>query len=182
MSCSNAILSGRIGVSLNAYGRSKPVRTDVSHAVKRSMANIKINKQVMRIRLDYCPNQFSTSEGLAPLLPTTEYVRSSIPPFSYCTERDLQSVQSRTLRKNYYQDPTSGVVHCLAKRAGEQGSLLREDPPFFWRTRIVLNAQLIGSTAEVSAGSVRIFSPYCLIVHRLHSVDSAYCWSHSPAL
>ena len=136
------------------------------------MANMRDRKQVMMIRLDFYPNQFSTSEGPAPLLPTTEYVRSSIPPFSYCIERDLQSVQNRTLRKNYYQDPTSGAVHCLAKRAGEQGSLLREDPPFFWRTRIVLNAQLIGSTAEVSAGSVRIFFPYCLIVHRLHSVDS----------
>ena len=38
---------------MNAYGRSKPVRTDVSHGVKRLMANITGSKQVMIIRLDY---------------------------------------------------------------------------------------------------------------------------------
>jgi len=53
VSCSNALLNGRIGVSLNAYGRSRPVRADVSHSVKRLMANIKDSKQVMIIRLDY---------------------------------------------------------------------------------------------------------------------------------
>ena len=51
------------------------------------------------------------------------------------------------------------AVHCLAENAGERGSLLREDLPFFWRTRIVLNVHLIGSTAAVSAGSARIFFP-----------------------
>ena len=41
VSCSNAILSGRIGVSLNAYGRSRPVLIDDSHGVNKFMANIK---------------------------------------------------------------------------------------------------------------------------------------------
>jgi len=49
VSCSNALLSGRIGVSVNAYGRSRPVLIDVSHGVKRLMANIKDSKQVMII-------------------------------------------------------------------------------------------------------------------------------------
>ena len=45
VSCSNAILSGRIGVSLNAYGRSRPVLIDDSHGVNKFMANIKDRKR-----------------------------------------------------------------------------------------------------------------------------------------
>ena len=38
---------------MNAYGRSRPVLTDVSHGVKRLTANMKESKQVMTLRLGY---------------------------------------------------------------------------------------------------------------------------------
>lgn len=118
MSCSNAILSGRIGVSLNAYGRSRPVRTDVSQGVKRLMANMTDRKQVMMIRLDSWPHHFWHTRTIHRFFSrlNTCVLRFHL---SYCTEHDVRSVQSWSLRKNYYRDATSVAVHCLAARVGD---------------------------------------------------------------